>query len=308
MRLWSSYFSASFPLPFPINRHSLGELKNCNLIELKFETIMKRISLLSAYLILSVFTGSLLHAKNTRLLYIYDAGGLEELTADQQGKLVQESEFAGMVVEIESDADLENLELQLATGRPPYSTKTLAVTVRFDFVDLDKEVATYEKVIRAIAHQDIFLWVIVGNKNKDATMQDAEDALTKLLGSANQNGVKTAIYPHSYCLINSAEEALPLVKKLDNPDLSIVFQLCHEMRAGKTLRLREVLEIAAPYVSAMTLSGYDTEIDWATRRTMTYSTIKPLDRGNFDWKGFLADAEHAGIHVPIAFINFIMPY
>ena len=74
-----------------------------------------------------------------------------------------------MVVEIESDADLENLELQLATGRPPYSTKTLAVTVRFDFVDLDKEVATYEKVIREIAHQDIFLWVIVGNKNKDAT-------------------------------------------------------------------------------------------------------------------------------------------
>lgn len=76
MRLWSSDFSASFPLPFPINRHFLGELKNYNLIELKFETIMKRISLLGAYLIFSVFTGSLLHAKNTRPLYIYDAGGL----------------------------------------------------------------------------------------------------------------------------------------------------------------------------------------------------------------------------------------
>jgi sugar phosphate isomerase/epimerase len=40
---------------------------------------------------------------------------------------------------------------------------------------------------------------------------------------------------------------------------------------------------------------------------MTYSTIKPLDRGNFDWPEFLADAERAGIDVPIAFINFLMP-
>ncbi|MCZ6673508.1 MAG: hypothetical protein O7C75_11290, partial [Verrucomicrobia bacterium] len=88
---------------------------------------MKRISLLSACLIFTVFTGAMLHAKKdtpSRPLYIYDAGGLEKLSAEQQGKLVEESGFAGMVLEVESDADLENLSRQLATGRPPYSTKT----------------------------------------------------------------------------------------------------------------------------------------------------------------------------------------
>ncbi len=275
-------------------------------------TTMKKISRLTIYFIFTLFIGGLLDAKEApaqaRPLYIYDAGGLEKLSAEQQGKLVEETGFAGMVIEVESDADLENLSRQLATGRPPYSTKTLAVTVRFDFVDLEKEVATYREVIQAIAHQDIFLWVIVGNKNKAATMNDAEAAMADLLEYANHHGVRTAIYPHSYCLINSAEEALPLVKKLDNPNLSIVIHLCHEMRAGNTHRLREVLQVAAPYVSAMTLSGCDTEIDWTTRRTMTYSTINSLDSGNFDWAKFLADADRVGIDVPIAFINFLMPY
>ena len=269
---------------------------------------MKRISRLRTYLILTIFTGGLLYACGAptpaRPLFIYDSGGLDKLSAEQQGKLVEESGFAGLVIEVESNADLKNLPLQLAFSMPPHSTKTLAVTVRFDFIDLDKEVATYQKVVQAIAHRDVFLWVIVGNKNPDATMQDAEDALAQLVDYASQHGVRTAIYPHSYCLINSAEEALPLVKKLNKPDLSIVIHLCHEMRAGNTHRLREVMQAVAPYVSAMTLSGSDTEIDWTSRKTMTRSTIKPLDRGNFDWAEFIADAERAGIHVPVAFINF----
>lgn len=242
-----------------------------------------------------------------RPLYIYDAGGLEMMSAEDQGKLVEVSGFAGMVFEVESDADLVNLPRQLATGRPPYTTKTMAVTVRFDFVDFAKEMATSQKVIRAIADQGIDLWVIIGNKNKAATIADAENMLVQLVDYASEHGVLTAIYPHSYCLINSAEEALPLVEKLNLPDLSMVIHLCHEMRAGNTERLREVFQAVAPHVSAMTLSGCDDTIDWTSRKTMTHDTIKPLDLGNFDWAEYVADAERAGIHVPITFINFKIP-
>ena len=271
----------------------------------------RRASQLGTCFILLFLTGGLWAAGETpvspRPLYIYDAGGLEELSAEQQGKLVGESGFAGMVLEVESDADLENLSQQLIYGRAPYSTRTMAVTVRFDFVDLDQEMAVCQEVVRAIAHQDIIMWVIVGNKNKAATMEDAELAVGNLVDYASKNGVRTAIYPHSYCLINSAEEALPFVKKLNRPDLSMVIHLCHEMRAGNTQRLNEVMRAVAPYVSGMTLSGADNEIDWASRKTMTDSTIKPLDRGNFDWAKFVADADRAGINVPIAFINFKIP-
>ena len=182
----------------------------------------------------------------------------------------------------------------------------MAVTVRFDFVDLDKEVATYQEVVQAIAHQDIDLWVIVGNKNKDATMEDAEDAVGSLVDYASQHGVRTAIYPHSYCLINSIEEALPLVKKLNKPDLSIVLHLTHEMRAGNTLRLREVMQLSAPLISAITISGSNTEIDWTSRKTMQNSTIMPLDRGDFDWTEFMDDAKSIGIDVPVTFINVLI--
>jgi len=239
-------------------------------------------------------------------LYIYDSGGLHEMSFEQQAKLVEESGFAGLLIEVESDEDLKNLPLQLAYGRPPHSTRTVAVTVRFDFVDIDKEVAASREAVRAIAHQDIDLWVIVGNKNKDATMEDAEDAVGTLVDYASQHGVRTAIYPHSYCLINSIEEALPLVEKLNKPDLSIVMHLTHEMRAGNTYRMREVMQLSAPHINAITISGADTEIDWASRATMQNSTIKSLDRGNFDWTEFMDDAKSFGIDVPVTFINVLI--
>ncbi len=135
-------------------------------------------------------------------------------------------------------------------------------------------------------------------------MADAEQVVGELVDYASEHGVRTAIYPHSYCLINSAEEALPLIEKLNRPDLSMVIHLCHEMRAGNTHRLKDVFAAVAPHVSAMTLSGSDNTIDRTSRRTMTHDTIKPLDHGNFDWAEFVADAESAGIHVPTTFINF----
>jgi len=269
---------------------------------------MKQKSMFKTWLTLAVFYAASQNAYggSEQPLYIYDSGGLHEMSLEQQAKLVEESGFAGILIEVESDEDLKNLPAQLAFGRPPHSLRTPAVTVRFDFVDLEKEVAETREVVRAIAHQDIDLWVIVGNKNKAATMDDAEGAVGDLVDYASQHGVRTAIYPHSYCLINSIEEALPLVEKLNKPDLSIVMHLTHEMRAGNTNRMREVMQLSAPHISAITISGADTEIDFTTRVTMQNSTIKPLDRGDFDWTEFLDDAKSFGIDVPVTFINVLI--
>jgi hypothetical protein len=57
-----------------------------------------------------------------------------------------------------------------------------------------------------------------------------------------------------------------------------------------------LLPTAAPYSIALTLSGTDREIDWTSQRTMTVSTIKPLDQGDCNWADFLAEAEREGGH------------
>ena len=240
-----------------------------------------------------------------RPLYVYNFGGLENLTPEQQCNLVAEAGYAGLVLKIETQSDLDNLPLFLANSIKPNGPKILAVFVRFGFTDPAEDLALSRKVVELIAGQDIALWLILDNKKKpDVTAAEAEDALTAAVSFASSRGVRSALYPHSRCLVSSAEEALPFVEKIHRPDFGLVLNLCHELRAHNGYRLREVIQKVAPSVSAIVISGADAEVDFSSPKKMDQSTVQPLDHSAFDWAGFLAAADAAGIRAPVAFINF----
>jgi sugar phosphate isomerase/epimerase len=244
-------------------------------------------------------------AVSPRPLYVYNFGGLETLTPEQQCNLVTETGYAGLVLKIETPADLDNLPLFLASSIKPNGPKILAVFVRFGFTNPAEDLARSRKVVELIAGQDIALWLILDNKKKPAvTAAEAEDALTGAVSFASSRGVRSALYPHSRCLVSSAEEALPFVEKIHRPDFGLVLNLCHELRAHNGDRLREVIQKVAPSVSAIVISGADAEVDFSSPKSMDQSTVQPLDHSAFDWAGFLAAADAAGIRAPVAFINF----
>lgn len=240
----------------------------------------------------------------SRPLYVYNFGGLETLSPEEQLAAATEAGFAGLVLDVNKPAALANLPRHLAASGPPHLKKIMAVFVRIDFADPAADTARYEEVVRQISGQNIPLWIILGNKKPNITEPEAEAALATAVAFAGKHGVHTALYPHSNCFVSSAEQALPYVRKLNRPDFTLLLNLCHEMRAGNGNRLADVVNVCAPHISAVIISGADATVDMTSARTMDRSTLRPLDQGAFDWANLIRLCDAAGVRVPVAFINF----
>lgn len=239
-----------------------------------------------------------------RPLYVYNFGGLEKMPPDERVALVDRTGYAGLVLGIERPADLAELPALLARCASPSGPRILAVFIRHDFIDPEKEIARRKAVVRLIAGHDIALWVILGNRRPGITAEEAGAALLATAQDARAHGVPVALYPHSSCFVSSAEDALAFLEDLACPEVSIVLHLCHELRARNGARLAEVVRNVGSRVSAISISGAATEVDFSTPRTRDHTTIQPLHESAFDWAAFVAAVDAAGLQVPVSFITF----
>lgn len=242
-----------------------------------------------------------------RPLYVYDFGGLEKLPPEERVDLVAKTGYAGLVLSGASANDVENLPRHLARCANPAGPQIMAVFVRYTFMDPPTDIARREKVVRLLAGRNIPLWIILDNRRPGITAAEAEAALLAAARDASEHHVALSLYPHSRCWISSAEEALAMVTKINRPEVSIVLHLCHELRAHNGARLPEVIRKVGSRVSGISISGAAAEVDFATPGTMDRTTIRSLDESAFDWAGFIATCDAAGLRVPVAFINFKIP-
>ncbi|MEY2879023.1 MAG: hypothetical protein RLZZ15_1403 [Verrucomicrobiota bacterium] len=242
-----------------------------------------------------------------RPLYVYDFGGLEKLSPEERVDLVAKTGYAGLVLSGASAGDVENLPRHLARCADPAGPQIMAVFVRYTFMDPPVDVARRETVVRQLAGRNIPLWIILDNRRPGITAAEAEAALTAAARDAAAHHVPLALYPHSRCWISSAEEALAILTKIDRPEVSIVLHLCHELRARNGARLPEVIRQVGSRVSAISISGAAAEADFTSPSIMDRTTIHSLDESAFDWAGFVALTDAAGLRVPVAFINFKIP-
>ena len=131
----------------------------------------------------------------------------------------------------------------------------------------------------------------------------------KLLSTVNmvadicaQKKVPCIIYPHDMTLIESAEEAITLVKQSKRNDLFISLHLCHEIRAGNGERLTEVAKKVKPYLRLASISGADVKYvdnskDWS-------KTIQPLDKGTYDLSKFIKALQAVNYKGPVILHTF----
>ncbi len=159
--------------------------------------------------------------------------------------------------------------------------------VRYNFEQPEEDRNRWREVVDKIQDKGIALWFIFGKPQPGINEEHVEKVLREVVEYSAKKHVPVTLYPHSLCYFFSAEQALPMVKKINNPNLKLAVHLCHEMRAGNAYRMDEVVNNVRDYISFVTLAGADKDVDMTTPGTMDRSTIQPVDQAEYDPSGFL---------------------
>ncbi len=171
-------------------------------------------------------------------------------------------------------------------------------------VDVDKPESFKREEVqiasRKLASMDAKLWLLIqGSKEKKTEIQTL---ITEVAKIAAAEKCAVSLYPHDACAVETAEEMLPYLKQANQPNLTISVHQCHEMRAGNTHRLDEVMTAISPHMDIVTICGSDEKMndnspDWS-------DAIKPLGEGDYDPKKFLRALKKQNFKGPIILHTF----
>ncbi|XCF06349.1 TIM barrel protein [Tamlana crocina] len=218
-------------------------------------------------------------------LYAFDFK-MDSLTIPQRAKLFDKLGYSGTSFIVKNDKQIKKLQEYLDTET--FSSGKLSIPVvyfPFNFSnDLENENKLWRKTL-SVLPEGTDLWVII--LKEDATEKKTLELLKDMAAEAQKLNKNIVIYPHDNCFIESAEEAIPYIEKLNEPNLFLTLHLCHELRAGNGSRLLDVAIKASPYLKFASVSGANItmfengEQGWA-------DAIKPLDEGDYDISEFIS--------------------
>lgn len=146
--------------------------------------------------------------------------------------------------------------------------------------------------------RDVMLALLMTGGAPSDTAGDirAVELVRELADRAAESGVRIALYPHSGDWLERVEDALRIVRKVERPNVGVMFNLCHWLKVDDEENLKPLLTSAMPHLFAVSIHGADraTEI-----RAGTGDWIQPLDSGTFDLGAFLSTLDELGYRGPI---------
>jgi sugar phosphate isomerase/epimerase len=248
-------------------------------------------------LIITMLVGSALFAAAENPFGLFDFN-LRGKDPAEQIKSLDGIGYDGITMPLKTPKDLAKLE---AYQKAKHDLKLFAALCHFDYSkpeDFDRE--HFRMVVKKLAGIDAKVWLIIGGP------KGADDEIVRLvrevadLAAAEKVGV--SLYPHDNTALETAEETLAILKKADRPNLTISVHQCHEMRAGNTDRIAEVMTAVGPYMDIVTICGSDRKVsdnskDWS-------DAIKPLGEGDYDPKEFLRALKRHKFQGPIILHTF----
>jgi sugar phosphate isomerase/epimerase len=234
----------------------------------------------------------------------YNFGGLEKLSPQDQIDLLHRSGYDGIILRCATEKNFQNLDRYIQAAERTDHFKIDAVFERYNFKDSAQRRERWKQVVDKISGKKIQLWVIFGKKTQGVDDAFIERKLREIVTYAAPKGVEVILYPHSSCYIESAEEALPFVEKINHPHLKLAFHLYHEIRAKNGLRLGEVMKRIQHRLGAVTLAGTDRVADYSSPRARDKSTIKPLGQGDYDMKELVRILKNSGYTGSVGLMNF----
>ncbi len=243
-------------------------------------------------------------SNNTNSFFAYNFGGLEDMSPQEQINMLKKTGYDGISLQMEKVAHVAQLSkfIELVTNTPHF--KIYSVFVRYNFNDPEEDKNRWKAVVDLIGNKEIDLWFIFGKTTPDANDSLVEAILRNVVNYAASKKVKVILYPHSWCYFYSAEQSLPMVKKINHPNLTLAVHTCHELKAGNGDRLDAVVNNVKEYIGAVTIAGAAAEPDATSRRTMDRTTILPLEDGVYDLAPFLKALKKINYKGPVGYINF----
>jgi sugar phosphate isomerase/epimerase len=142
------------------------------------------------------------------------------------------------------------------------------------------------------------LWLTLRGKSPYDTA--AVRLVREIADEAATHGVRIALYPHKDFFVETAEDALRIIKQVDRPNVGLTINLCHELAAGNAGRMSEIVKTCAPHLFHVSINGADRSGGWR-------ELIRPLDEGNFNLPAFLKSLGSIGYKGPVGLQCFQVP-
>jgi sugar phosphate isomerase/epimerase len=141
-----------------------------------------------------------------------------------------------------------------------------------------------------------FCLLVSGGKPSDVSLDEqAVKVLREMSDLAADSGAQLLLYPHVNNWIERIEDSIRVAEKVDRPNVGVMFNLCHWLKADKSRDYEPLLKKAMPKLWAVSLNGAD-EFDLSDGWDRY---IQPLDKGSFDVGKFLSTLKKLDYKGPI---------
>lgn len=252
---------------------------------------MQRISLLGLLVLASASTSVRAEqvGQSPYPLGVFDFD-FARLGADETSQIdaVQSIGYSGLVLRVNNRKGLETLKrYQAAIGDNSFKVYAGFFTIFFN-QDLAAQNTHLDKVIQSLKKSNAKLWVIL--RVKGGRKVEREQIVEFLRSAAERTkaaGVELVIYPHwsggnplNVCLIETAEDAIPYLKEVQNGNVFVSLHLCHEIKAGNGDRLDEIAAKIKPWLRLPSINGADK--DAVNEQIGWKRGIQPLTKGDYD--------------------------
>lgn len=210
----------------------------------------------------------------------------------EQAQMLKELGYSG-VGHIWLDKVAERLESLDAAGLKLYQITMM--------VDITPGKAPYDpqlkEVLRLVKGRGVqFLLLMNGFKPSDpAGDQRAVEIIREMVKLGEGSGAEFLLYPHTDFWMERIEDCVRVANKVNQPEVGVMFNLCHWLRVSKDRDYASALRLAGPKLMSVSLNGadeWDSNPGWA-------KYIQPLGRGSFDMPKFLRTLRDIGFKGPI---------
>lgn len=215
--------------------------------------------------------------------------GVESLAPSTQIEVLSLLGMNGFITQIETNNDLEKLDQfynsrELSNG--VFNVNNIFTTISIDDLNENQEkIIIIDKIFKKISDKNTELLVLFeGNKNN---VQGVENSINKLTSLAKKYNKSIIIYPHDDLAIETAEEALSYIEKVNADNLFLSIHLCHELAAGNGERIQEVVKNVISFTRFVSVSGATISEKNNNLLPLWFWGIKPLNMGDYDYTKFL---------------------
>ena len=209
----------------------------------------------------------------------------------QQANVLSEIGYAGISYNYTTISDLKTWRTELARCHLKFEGLYFPIRLRGakPFPD------GMEQAIELLRGTGAVLWVII--PQVEPAEQNAEEAVRRIRALADlaaPAGLRVVLYPHFKNYLATAEQALDLVLRIGRSNVSLTFNLCHELAAGNGSRVAEIIRRVAPCLSMVTLNGATDQPgpEWS-------NYIQRLGQGTFDVSWIVGVLKEVGYLGPI---------